>query len=152
MLHTSIFSFSRNVFQKLSFSGSFNVLIVWCKVNILYESILGKEIRASACHLSRFHGDNAYKSLTKYSINSLSLTKSKCLLQWRDAPLILEVVTMVVYQMACNMRKGTFERFRIVSFQISLRSPHRLIWNDNFRFMPIFSVYRKSTVAQNLME
>ena len=30
-------------------------------------------------------------------------------------------------EMPCNTRKGTFGRLRKVSFQISLRSPHRLI-------------------------
>ena len=40
--------------------------------------------------------------------------------------------------MACNRQKGTFRRLRKVSFQIGLRSPHRLIWNDTVRFMYLF--------------
>ena len=43
----------------------------------------------------------------------------------------------IVY-MVCNTWKGTFGRLLKVSFQISLRSPHRLIWNDTFCFMYLF--------------
>ena len=40
--------------------------------------------------------------------------------------------------MASNTQKGAFGRLRKMSFQISLRSPRRLISNDIFLFMYLF--------------
>ena len=37
------------------------------------------------------------------------------------------VGTAISYDIACNTRKGAFRHLRKVSFQISLRSPRRLI-------------------------
>ena len=44
--------------------------------------------------------------------------------------------------MACNTRKGTFGCLHRVSFQISMPSPYRLIWNDTFRFMYLFCLQK----------
>ena len=51
---------------------------------------------------------------------------------------LLDLSRYKLLYLVCNMRKGSFGRLRKVSFQISLCSPHRLIWNDTFCFMYLF--------------